>query len=176
MFNTIECYSFSGMIDPQEDSIISYSVFLKVFKIFGEIFKRISQYFRMTTEPLKLVKYSKCYFGREIVNVFFKFRSGLYFVHNSLMRSFRGLVFPEICSFLARRILSMNLGSDVRRYSSKSSSKEWNASDAFENFFNKVSGIVTVLDILTTFPIEFLPHYKLRVNMCQGFIRLRNCE
>lgn len=124
--------------------------------------------FRMTAEPLKFIKNSECYFRRESVNVFFKFRSGLYFIHNSSMSSFRGLVFPEMCSFRARRILSMNMGSEVRRYSSKSSSKEWNASDAFENFFNKVSGIVTVFDISTTFSIEFLPHYKLRVDVCQG--------
>ncbi len=160
MFNTIECYTFSEMIYPQEDSIISHSVFLQVFKIFWEILKRMSKYFRMTAEPLQFVKYSKCYFIRETVDVFFKFRSGLYFVHKSSISSFSGLVFPEICSFLARRILSMNLGSDVRRYSSKSSSKEWNASDALENFFNKVSGIATVLDIFTTLAIDFLPYYK----------------
>ena len=133
-----------------------------------KILKRVSECFGMTAEPLKFIKYSKCYISSELFNVFFKFRSSLYLIHSSFISSCRDLVFPDRCSFLARRILVMNLGSEVRRYSSKSSSKEWNASEAFENFFNNVSGIVTVLDIFITLTIGFVPHYKLRVNMCQG--------
>src|SRR3989338_7499771 len=103
------------MVNTKENSVIADSIFLQPFKVCGHVFKGMFQNIWIYGEPFNFAD-NPC--GSRLVECLYipvKFRGRIYSIHNSFLRSLRGLILPARWAFLALRIFSRNLGSLERR-------------------------------------------------------------